>query len=283
MSLSKYLIATASLLLINTTPSLAGGPWIAQEGESSIFTSYVYDSADTFFSGSRHSSLPFGDLEQQTWTIGVEHGLTDSISVEATTGYTKTNGNAELGSEEGLNDSRLGLRWRVLDEFSEEDPSAATVTLNSRIIIPGSYEEDGFPIAPGDRAFGGEFSTSVGKILNDNGLGVFGEFGIRVRENPVPDDLIFNVGLFQQFFDNYNISAEYRREMALSGIDLGTEAFTPDRARELDQEFDNLEFNLGYTHDPSGVTVGFLYGVTLNGKNTTEKDIFGVSLSYSIF
>ncbi len=184
-----------------------------------------------------------------------------------------------MGGEGGLNDTTIGIRQKLVDEFAYDDWYVPSLTLALRGIIAGGYNEDGFPTAPGDGAHGFEYSLLFGNLIGDSGFGFLGEVGMRLREGPVPNDFFVRSGVFQTILEVATISAEFKHEEALSGIDLGTPEFSPDRARELKQINDTFEFGLGVVEPTTDIYVGLFYGVAVNGRNSGKKDIWGLSLS----
>jgi len=264
-------------LLLGSSPAFAGDPWTMPEGEATVFGGVVFETFDEFYRGEDKTDLPFGESDQYTYSIGGSYGITDDLTFDLAIGYVTVDGEAFEHDEEGLNDSTLALRYRVVDEFAD-DSGLPSLALRLGVIIPGSYDEGAFPISPGDGAAGVELSTLWGKMFGDTGLGTYGELGLRLREGSVPEDLYVYAGLFYTFLEAVTVSGEFRRDQALSGIDIGSANFTPDRSTELKEITNNIEFGLGYTC-PGGYYFGVLYGNTVDGRNTGKKDIWGASFS----
>ena len=279
--IKNYLCLCFALLF--SAPELAHStdPWTPLQGEGSIFLSYIFESFDRFWAGNDKRDLPFGELEQQTGSLGFTYGVTDDLALDLALGYTSTDGR-DLGSESGLNDSTLGVRYRLIDEFEDPDEILPSVALAGRAIIPGDYDDSGFPIAPGEKAFGAESTLLVGKLLGTSGVGVVAEIGYRLREGSVPEEFLLRTGMFYTLLEQLTLSAEFQRQQALSGIDLGTPEFNPNRARELKEISNAMQFGVGYSPSDSESYVGLFYGLTLDGRNAGDKDIFGVSISFPI-
>ena len=75
------------------------------------------------------------------------------------------------------------------------------------------------------------------------------------------------------------LSGGYRHTQGLSGPDIGAPAFTSwPIAREISQL---AEFSLSYT-DKGGRTYAVFGGVSLDGRNTGDKTLFGATISIPI-
>jgi len=266
-----------TLILIASNEAKAFDAWIPPEGDSQIFTSFVYDSGDTFFRAQNRDSLPFGNLEQSSCSLGASDSPRDSVAIDFSLGYTRTDSDNELGSEEGLDDSRVGVRIGLLDEF-EYDNLTPTVSLELVSIIKGTYDADVFPIAPGDGASGIECSILFGKLWGDGNYGNYSKIGYRQREGSVPEDFLFSFGFFANLSESITTSIGYTREQALSGSDLVSSEVSAPSSRFLREIIDEFDFSLGYTTEQNWF-LGLVYGLTVDGRNTLERDYFGVTLS----
>ena len=273
------LLSLMLILFASTSKAKAEGPWLPLESETNLFSAYVFETFDRFWKAKEKQDLPFGELDQHTWSFGGSYGILDSLAFDFTLGYTKTDG-GEVGRTEGLNDSNLALRYRVIDEFEHLDSwYIPTLTLKAGAIIPGSYDEQDFPIAPGKGASGADLGLTLGKIIGSSGFGILSSLAVRLYEGSVPEQLNANAGIFKTFHDQLTLSTEYRREQSLSGVDLGSPAFVPDLSPQLKEVSDKLEFGIGYTDPDSELYLGVFYSLTLDGRNTGDKDVFGLSLS----
>ena len=267
-------IITFAVALLCCSRAYCADPWSLPQGDSVVFSSFVHENFDEFFRGKEESDLPFGELNQFTVSTGFNYGVTDDITLDVVFGYTATDGGLQ-GEDEGLNDTTLGIRYKIVDEFNVENPVwTPTLSIATRFIIPGTYDEGQFPVSPGDGAFGGEFSLIYGKFLGETGFGLYGDVGYRLREEPVPDDFFTSLGVLQQLGWGLTSTLEFRHVAAVNGIDLGTEEFMPGRAMELRERSEQLEFGLGWTHEASGIVVGGLFGITLDGRNSGDKRIW---------
>ncbi len=127
----------------------------------------------------------------------------------------------------------------------------------------------------GDGANGGEFSLLLGKALFDNGFGVYGNAGYRVREDPVPDEFLGSFGMFQSV-GSFTLSTGYRHTQSVSGMNIGDPGFTFPELKEVTQL---LEFGAGF-RDPGGRYYQLFGAVSVDGQNTGDKLIFGVSFTF---
>ena len=272
------LLLLCFLLTLSST-AYANDPWTPIKGEGSVSLSYIFETFDKFWRGTEKRDLPFGELDQHTGIMKISHGIQDDLALDLSLGYTETFGGAE-GSENGLYDSEVGIRYQFMDEFSKPDSLMPTASLILKGTIPGDYEDEGFPVAPGDGAFGLETGLALGKFLGNSGFGVTAGSGYKFREGPVPNEFLFNASIFKILYEHFNVSLGFQRQQALSGIDIGSANFSPARARELKQVSNNIELGIGYTEPSSNLYFGFLYAQTLHGRNAGEKDIFALTLSY---
>ena len=119
---------------------------------------------------------PEDDFELNDGMIRLDYGLSRRFALDLTMGYTSAatkawNPQNEPQSAQGLMDTQLGVRYRVLDETADQRWYVPTLTLRLGGIIKGSYDPD-FPMAPGDGASGIETSVMMTKTLSPSGFGV---------------------------------------------------------------------------------------------------------------
>ena len=254
--------------------------YLPSQGQTVLSLGYQFSSYDDFFVGK--TSVPvvaatgFKEQNQQTASLTIEYGVTDRIALDATVGWTWARfRGGPIGDlkDEGLNDTSFGVRYKLTNE---EEGFLPTLTLRAGGIIAGTYD-DGFPFSAGDGADAAEVSLIIGKQLCE-WLGYYGDVGYRWRNNDVPDDLFFASGIWMRA-GSFVVSAGYRHVEGQSGPDIGAPgfgtAFGFPQVKEVNQ---TLETSLTY-QDNGGRNYSLSYGHTLDGKNTGEKDIFGVSVS----
>lgn len=259
-----------------STCALAQSAWVPERGQWQVNPTYTFQTYDEFWMGDEKSDLP-DEINQHVFSVGLEYGITDNVAFDFLTGFAWTDFSppGEDFDDEGLIDSRVGLRYRFLDEFDYDSLFIPTLALRVGGIIEGTYDT-GFPYAPGDGASGFETSLLLGKVFGDTGFGVNGEVGYRNRSEGVPEDFFVSAGVFQTIFDALTLSFEFVHTDALSGKDIGEPGFSPDEFPKVEEDSEVVQFGLGYTINEMHY-VGLFYARTLDGRNTGEKDIVGVT------
>ena len=115
-----YQITLCFLLLNISSTAYAATPWMLEPGSKTIYLTSVYETYDRFFRGGENADLP-DDIDQTTYSLGFLYGLRDNLLFDIKTGYTETKFTpATRGDFEGRDDSRIGISWRLIDEFIEE-------------------------------------------------------------------------------------------------------------------------------------------------------------------
>jgi hypothetical protein len=253
----------------------AEGPWLPIPGGTDISASYVSQYGDGFFFGPTKATLP-ATLSQETETVNVEHGFTDNFAGFAQIGYVRTSFAPVPNRDEGLSDSRIGVEWRIADEFAAG--GFATVTLRGAAVIQGTYDI-GRIDAPGNGASGADGSVAIGKQLN-KWMAVWGEGGYRVRNQGVPDSGFISVGASVRPLKRVSLFAEYDGERSTGNLDIGGPGFTPARFQQTRQDRDTAKFGASYDLTTKlGIALSF--GHVFSGRNVTLNDAYGVGVYYS--
>lgn len=279
MNISSFLRLTAasSALVAAIHVANAQTVWLVQPGTLVVTPSYSAQSFDEFYVGTAKMKLP-ADLKQTSESARFDYGLTASLALDATIGYTEVKFSPPGASFKrgGRDDAKLGLSYALLRESSE----LPAVTVRVGAIIAGNYSVPTTlpPINPGDGASGFETSLSAGKALGE-GFAVYGEVGYRNRNHGVPDDFFGSVGA-SKTFDAFTVNLGYRREQSLSGGDIGGTGFgTKFGFPGVKQVQQFGEVGLAYT-DGGGrnyqVFAAKSYG---NIRNSGRATIFGLSVS----
>lgn len=255
----------------------AQSAWIPAEGKFQVAPSYVFQSFRNIWMGGPHETRLSDDVIQHTASVSLEYGLSESLAFDTSLGYTRVESRAfgpGVLKDDGLADTRIGLRYRLLDERISKLEWAPTLTLRAGGIVRGSYES-GVPFAPGDGANGGEFSLLAAKAFGTSGFGLYGEAGYRVRSRPVPDDFFSSIGVYQQF-GAFTVHTAFQNTQGLSGFNIGDPGFTFPALKEINRI---VEVGVGYTD--SGRRYYQIFGaVSVDGRNTGDKRILGVSASF---
>lgn len=277
-------ILALSLYALSSSSNAAGNPWLPEPGSLNATLSYVFQTADDFYFGNKKADLPT-DLEQHTVSAFLEYGLTDSLALDARLGYassdfleTPADGPAPFGdSLDGLTDTNIGIRWRVLDELVGD---SLTLTFRAAGIVEGSYRT-GALNAIGDGSSGGEFSALAGRYF-DNGLSFSGEVGYRTRSEPVPDEFFASVRGGYAITSKLGVGVSYQVAESLGGIDIGVPGFSFARFPEVNEDYQIFGLDLSYRLTPKTL-VSVNYGTVLTGRNTSNQDIVGVNFGYNFF
>lgn len=288
----RHIRLLASVSLLSLAASVEAGAqsaWMPVQGHLIVTPAFSYSSFDEFWAGeNRVSPLKANgeSLDQLNVFVSLEYGILDRLAFDATIGYTRVDSTFTFGSPnvDGLADTQLGLRYRILDE-TEWLP-----VLVARMggVVAGTYDEN-TPFAPGDGANAFETSFLLGKSFGYTGFGSYGSIGYGARDHPVPDEYFASVGVFKQFIsifgneDALTASAGYRHVESLEGLDIGGPGFNPGAGkaagfpalREINQLFEGA---LGYT-DVGGRHYQFSAATNVDGRNTGDKTIFGFSVS----
>jgi hypothetical protein len=274
----------ASLLTIGH--SVAQSVWLPSAGELRATPGFSYSSFDSFWMGTtKVDNPPNGKrLDQFTGYLSLEYGIIENLAADVTIGYTWTDTDAFGGSasDDGLADTFLGLRYRLLDENAVSSPWVPSLAIRVGGVIAGTYDSN-LPFSAGDEANGLEGSLLLGKAFGDSGFGMYGDFGYRWREDPVPDDLFGSVGLYKQF-GPVTAVVGYRQVYGRSGLDIGGPGFDPAAGRSSGfpalQEINHLgEGGLAFT-DGGGRNYQFTVAKSIDGRNTGDKLIFGFNITF---
>ena len=129
-------VLCATLLLLPTL-ARADNPWLPIPGATRVTLSYVTQSADELYAGTTEAPLP-DDLEQDSYALAVEHGLSDAWSLFANLGYASSDFSPAGSNDSGLSDTRLGVAWRLVDEY--ERSGWPTLTARAAAIIDRALE-----------------------------------------------------------------------------------------------------------------------------------------------
>lgn len=280
--MKKIILSTFAIALAANAAHAQVSAYTPERNQLISSIAYQYQRYDEFWVGDTSISLKlatgFREQQQHSTFLTLEYGILDDLALDVTVGYTWTEFTGGPGddlTDDGLSDTTFGLRYRAIDE--RKFTWLPTVTLRVGGIINGTYDE-AFPFSAGDGADGIETSALLAKQLC-TGLGLYGEIGYRWRNNNVPDDLFGAFGLAVTYIPNLTLSVGYRHTESQSGPDIGAPGFGVDfgfpQVKEVDQR---IETSLSYA-DRGGRTYALYFAQTLQGRNTGEKSIFGLSIS----
>lgn len=268
--------AAGVLALLLAGPALAVSPWIPEENDLNASGSFVFETFDEYYGGTKLGDFPPGHLHQYTTRLFFDYGVWNDLALDASLGFTATTA-PTIPGDSGLDDTYLGVRWRALDEFEAESRWVPTLALRLGGIIAGTYDPDLFPAAAGVGGSGGEVQLALGKMVGW-GFALSSDFGYRIRNNHVPQDWQVRALVSKSFFERATLEAGVHHKQAVDGIDLGDPGFTPARSPELREIYTDLEVGLGL-HDGRGLDYHLFYAYTLDGRNTGKKNIAGASIT----
>ena len=201
----KILASTA--LLLTTQSVLANSPWVTDQGKYNFSVTYIESAFDEKSLGLEPKSA-IAKITQKTTLLDLSYGFTETIMLDIQGGYTKSKfKKATRGEFNGATDTEIGITYQALNEF---DGEALSITTRFSQIIKGGYERSsaGNPYAPGDRANGRQLSVQAGKFFSDSLVG-FSQFGYRWRDDGVPDDIFYHLGININFNDFFSVTTQY--------------------------------------------------------------------------
>ncbi len=279
IQLMKSSRCTVAFALCLCGSAFAQTPWLPSPGTSDLTFSFANQKADEFKPGAATGKLP-ATLKQDSFGLTLNYGISDSLALDASVGYAKSKfvqvpGLAPDGGLSGLTDSRLGLRFRLLDDLAN-DP--VTLTFGTAAIIKGDYKT-GALSAIGDAANAIEISAAVGKAITSN-LNVYGVVGYRDREAPVPNETFFKVGANVNFTPQLFAGLEYQKVDARGGLDIGGPGFSPSRFPEVQEDYSLTSVTLGYRF-ARNFNAAIQYGDKQGQRNTALSKVYGLSLGTS--
>ena len=256
--------------------------WLPEPGHFTATPAYAYQTFDEFWVGKDKVKLDPYDSIQHTALVSLEYGMCPKTALDLTVGYVWSESEAfndahTKQTDDGVADTRFGLRYRLVDEKTAGCPWAPSQALRVGGIIKGSYEEN-TPWSAGDGASGLETSLLFGKAFGESGFGLYGEFGWRWRANDVPEDLFGSFGVYQSI-GIVTVSAGYRGVTGLSGGDIGGTGFgTAYGFPETKEASQNVEAGVG-VRDNGGRYYQIFGAKTLAGRNTGDKWVVGASIT----
>ncbi len=277
--LSHLFIAGLSFLFSWT--SHAQSPYLPVKGHGSITPYFTYHTFDRAWFGRNHIDL-LEPISQYNLNLAAEYAITDDIAADAVIGLTYSDWDRRdfpPGSPQtinGIDDTKLGIRWRLLDEFLHEEEYVPTLTWRIGGIIEGTYDT-GFPLASGDGASGVETSLLYGWYFGKLGGGIYGNTGYRYRLNSVPDDIFTSLGLYKNI-GKFSLKLGARHNRGLSGGDIASDTFTFSELPEVKEIYTAIDGGVSY-RDVRGVVYSIDCAAPVEGRNTPDKISITTSVS----
>lgn len=271
--------ATLSSLALLTAGAAHGqySPYVPANQQIVASPSFVYSTFTKYWEGDQKSNL--GARQNQYYAgVTLEYGMCENFAFDGTMGWVWSEfvdlpPGASALEDNGLYDSTIGVRYRIVDEFKSESKWMPTMAVRLGGIIAGTYTA-GSPFAPGDGASGVETSLLLGKQLCPH-FGLAADLGWRYRVDDVPQDIFGSFGAYYNI-DWFTASAAYRGSYALSGPNIGDPGFTFPEVQEINHLF---ELSVGWMAK-TGQSVQIFGAMNFAGQNTGDKRIIGVSASF---
>ena len=267
----------ASLTALAMPAFAAQSPWLPSPGANSLTFSFSNQKADEFRAGDMKGQLP-APLKQDTFKLNYSVGILDSLALDIETGYAKSKfisipGLAPNGGTSGVTDSRIGLRFRVLDDLAD---APVTLTLGAAAILKGNYDTGSLP-AIGDGANALEISASLGKQITSK-FNVYGTLGYRDRKAPVPNENFYELGLNFNATSQLGFTLKHEEVRSKGSLDIGGPGFSPARFPEVKEDygFTSVGANFRFSRN---LAIGVQYGEKQAKRNTAESKVYGLSLN----
>ena len=276
----KPLILLPLIVFLSISAWADGSPWLPVSKSGSLNLSYVSESSEKFYRGKARSKLPFSEIDQETFFLSADYGLTDSLAIDLEVGLADVSGKVPSPpgppDKDGTTDVNFGLTWRIVDE--DISLGAPSVALRVGATIAGNYGT-GVPTAIGDEASGVEASLIVGRIMGGR-FALSGEVGYRTRDNRVPDEAFLNAAAFLMATERLILNFQYHNTMAGGSLDIGDPGFTPRRFPETSEDIERIGFGATFNIS-SRLGFGVNWFTIIDGRNTADFDSIAATVSYT--
>lgn len=242
----------AVLAIVGVPEALAQSAYTPEKGKLETTFGTVYQDYESAWQGKTFNEYPRTTTIQE-YRVSISYGLTDTLSLDASTGYgTLTGGlsraarpdangcwNQPLdtlagrqcqdpipqGSRDGRLDSTIGLRWRAVTENSERWDSIPTIALYGSAIIKGDYEPT--PQALGNGASGFKTGVALGRFWSEIKAGINANLEYQYLDGPsgvVPNNWNGNISAYK-FLGQFFVTGGYSFLRSESGWDTGQGPF----------------------------------------------------------
>ncbi len=274
----KRIILFCIALLIPLFSFAANSPWLPPVGVLNLIAAPTQENARRFYFGTRREDLPRTINILNIWGAA-DYGISDDWAVDAITGYvSSTFSGGEKKVFTGRQDSALGFRYRVVDEFKHR--KWPTITLRLAGILKGTYPlSNGFTgdlQSPGDRVNAVETDLILGRLITNGDISLALEGGYLFKGSPSPQEYFVNFTFAEGIGQHFNYNIQFRRQANTSGIDIGGPGFQGfGRDFQMTKEIKNyLSFGIGYT-TTSNSYIAFDYSRVIGqGRNTKISTIY---------
>lgn len=245
--------STAAFAILGTPEALAQSAYTPEKGKLETTFGTVYQNYESAWQGKTFNEYP-RETTIQEYRLSIAYGITDNLSLDASTGYgTLTGGlsraprpdpngcwNQPLntlagrqcqdpipqGSRDGRLDSTIGLRWRAVTENADRWDSIPTIALYGAAIIKGDYEPT--PQALGNGASGLKAGVALGRFWSEIKAGLNANLEYQYLDGPsgvVPNNWNGNISAYKFFGSHLFATAGYSFLRSTSGWDTGQGPF----------------------------------------------------------
>lgn len=255
---------------------------------------YQYTEFEKVWAGKNKQDITFPDdhgFDQNDFAILTEWGFHTNWAADLMVGFTDLATRAysqppgSVRHTRGLMDTTFGIRYQVWNERNANSPWTPTLTLRAGGFYRGTYQKD-FPYAPGSGGVGIDVSTMMQKSFGWKGLGGYMTAGYRDVRSGAENQFFVTAG-FNQEFRGVMLSAGYRHEQSTAGTDAvstgnSITGNTIDYSSFDKEVNDQIEAGIGYTLKKRNWHLQFYYQGNFDGRNTGDKDVYGVYASFPL-
>lgn len=274
------LISIAMLGAFSTSQAMAGEftPYLPPPGGGSVEFNFVHQNSQTglFAQG---SARPWQRFEQNAYQLSGNYGVSDKLAIDARITYSDTdfvpNGNGPASGQNGLSDTQIGLRYRLLDELEN---SPVTLTLGLSGILRGLYTPTSIDTL-GEGGSGAQFGVSIGKLVTKK-LALVAEIGGRARLNSVPEEFFYSAEAAYAFHPRFSAWAGVTVSNSVGGVDIGTSGFAARGFPALNEDVKLWQVG-GDLALTKKISLTGSYGRKFAGRNTVEGPFFRTGLRFS--
>jgi hypothetical protein len=276
--MNPRLLAASALVFSVSAFATSIDAWLPEQRQLVVTPGYSYANFDSIWAPTTKISLPADHTTHVGYAL-LEYGILANLAADLTLGY----GHVDLdpvGSDDGLIDTSLGLRYRIVDEHTMGSSAWPTITVRAGGTIAGSYAED-FPFGLGDGANGFDATLLLAKDFGQSGFGIYGDVGYRYRDRDVPDDFAARFGLRQRI-KFVTLMLDYRHIESLDGIDILGPQWNPGAGPGTGypalKEVNQILGGTIQLSDRGGRLFQFHIAHNLDGRNTGDKLLLGFSV-----
>lgn len=252
---------------------------------------YQYTEFEKVWAGKDKTDIRYPDnhgFDQNDFALMTEWGFRTNWAADLTFGFTDLATRAysrppgSVRHTRGMMDTQFGVRYQVWNEQNATCPWTPTLALRAGGIYRGTYQKS-FPFAPGSGGVGVEIATMMQKSFGWKGFGGYATGGYRDIRSGANSQFFVTAG-FNQTFRGATLSAGYRHQQNTSGFDAvstgnsitGNSIDYSSYDKEVNEQ---IEAGVGYT-DKRNWHYQFYYQGNFDGRNTGDKDRYGVYVSF---